>query len=194
MLNAQQLRHDPILAAEKFANHQRFPIIVVLDNIYDTFNIGSAFRVADAINAQKVVITGKNGVCPPDKQIRKSSIHICDYFPWEYHKDIENYLNNKNHILICEISKNSLPYRKVCKTTVEKWFNDFYDACKEGNESPLVYLIVGNETNGITESILNKGSLCHIPMHGIDHSMNVINALSIVGHELAYYFSGDYLI
>lgn len=189
MLNAQQLRHDPILAAEKFANHQRFPITVILDNIYDTFNIGSAFRVADAINAQKVVITGKNGVCPPDKQIRKSSIHICDHFPWEYYEDIHDYLDLQNSIgkslfVGIEKSEKSINYKLGCRT----WYYDV-----QHNRLQL-FLIIGNETYGVQKSVLSRCSeTLEISMHGIDHSMNVINALSIVGHEFAHYFSGDYL-
>lgn len=187
MLNAQQLRNDVQLATEKFANHKRFPITVVLDNVYDTFNIGSAFRVADAINAQKVVITGKNGVCPPDKQIRKSSIHICDYFPWEYHEDVLIYLEQQDpHSVFFSIEKS--PFSKNYKKECNDWFSYIFHSKLE------TFLIVGNETFGVQKEVLQKStSVLEIPMYGIDHSMNVINALSIVGHELAYYFSGDHL-
>ena len=35
------------------------PIYIILDNVMDTYNIGSIFRLADAVSAEKVILCGK---------------------------------------------------------------------------------------------------------------------------------------
>ena len=54
-LNAQQLRKSK--PSEKELNKiNRNPIYLVLDRIIDTYNVGSLFRLADAIAATKVFL------------------------------------------------------------------------------------------------------------------------------------------
>ena len=35
------------------------PIYIVLDNVMDTYNVGSIFRLADAVAAEKVILCGR---------------------------------------------------------------------------------------------------------------------------------------
>src|SRR5688572_14819423 len=51
--NAKELRKsDP--TEEEISSLPRNPIYIVVDNVLDTYNIGSIFRLADAIAATKV--------------------------------------------------------------------------------------------------------------------------------------------
>src|SRR5574338_24337 len=122
-LNALQLRHEPEIARKLFDVHKRYPIVVVLDNVYDTFNIGGAFRSADSFNAQEIILLGENIKIPPDKQIRKSSIHISDYFKWRHFYNRDEWLSlvSKNDYIMCVEKKegwNSEEYRRDCKNLV----------------------------------------------------------------------------
>lgn len=178
-LNAIDLRHNPEKTIQEFLNFKRFKINIVLDNLYDTYNIGSAFRIADGINAQKVIICGLDSAKPPEKQIRKSSMCICDYFAWESYSHIEDFLNRSNGInLVIEKTENSSNYRNYCDKLVKK-------AVEFDRE---INIIVGNETKGVNPIAFNHGKVLHIPMYGLNNSMNVINALTVIGNEVAYYY------
>ena len=68
-LNAAQLRNTKA-SSEEFKNLKKNPIYIVLDNVLDTYNIGSIFRLADAVAAQEVIITGEAEI-PPNTRIKK---------------------------------------------------------------------------------------------------------------------------
>ena len=53
-LGAKQLRVTRP-SEEELAKIKRKPIYIVLDNVMDTYNIGSIFRLADATAAREVI-------------------------------------------------------------------------------------------------------------------------------------------
>ena len=57
-LNAKQLRKSKPTKKE-LAIVKRNPIYLVLDEILDTYNVGSLFRLADAISAEKIYLCGR---------------------------------------------------------------------------------------------------------------------------------------
>ncbi len=57
------------------------PIYIVLDNVMDTYNIGSIFRLADAVSAEKVILCGATET-PPDTRIKKASINTTEWVAW----------------------------------------------------------------------------------------------------------------
>ena len=59
------------------------PITIILDNVLDTYNVGSIFRLADAVAAQKVILCGQT-LTPPNSRIKKASINTTGWVEWEY--------------------------------------------------------------------------------------------------------------
>src|SRR5260370_34391759 len=59
------------------------PIYIICDNILDTYNTGSIFRLADAVAAQKVYLCGITET-PPNTRIKKASINTTEWVEWEY--------------------------------------------------------------------------------------------------------------
>lgn len=65
-LNAKQLRsysrlavsHSPKAKSQQPKATARNDIYIVLDNVLDTYNIGSIFRLADAVAARKIYLCG----------------------------------------------------------------------------------------------------------------------------------------
>src|SRR5215469_10812662 len=81
-LDAKKLRlseHDP----ETFKKIKRNPLYIIVDNVLDTYNIGSIFRLADAVAVEKVYLCGGTET-PPHHRIKKSSINTTEWVPWEY--------------------------------------------------------------------------------------------------------------
>src|SRR3990170_105901 len=80
-LNAKQLRKsEPIPSAVN--KIKRNPIYFVLDEILDTFNVGSLFRLADAVAAEKIYLCG-NMETPPSSRIHKAAVGTETWVPWE---------------------------------------------------------------------------------------------------------------
>ena len=73
-LNAQQLRDlEEQKAVGTIKEVKRNPIYFILENIYDTYNIGGLFRLADAIAVEKIYLCGEMEI-PPNHKIKKTSI------------------------------------------------------------------------------------------------------------------------
>ncbi len=179
-LNAKELRDvDENEIIEKVKAVKRRPMYFILENIYDTYNIGGLFRLADALAIEKMYICGESEI-PPNSKIKKASIGTYKVVPWEYRKsasdaiadlnvkyqmsNIKSNLNNKIKIIAVEQAGNSIQYTQA-------------------DYSTPVALILGNETYGVTEETLKLADqIVEIPMWGINKSLNVIISAAIVSY------------
>lgn len=186
ILSAHDLRHslnDEI--KERCKDYDRNNIHIILDNIVDAFNIGSAFRIADSIFAKKVWICGENSVNPLNRQVQKSSVNTSELIEWEsvtHTEDIfDKFIGDYAYYLAVEkINDSSLDFRKQKLNQLSTLFN----RCKE-YDAPFC-IIIGSESFGIKKEILTHkvNGILEIPMYGVNNSMNVINALAIVCSHL----------
>ena len=173
-LNARQLREvSEQEAQKKSVSISRKPLFFILENIYDTYNIGGLFRLADAVASSKMYLCGQTEI-PPNSRIKKASIGTYKIVPWEYCKTVKD-----------AVEKLRLEYKKerVEVIAVEQ-------SPKSVNFQSVEYrlptaLIVGNETFGVSEETLSLAdSIVEIPMWGINKSLNVIISAGIVTYEL----------
>lgn len=172
-LNAKQLRKGTggLRRGRGQVTVKKQEIYIVLDNVLDTYNIGSIFRLADAISAKKVYLCGQTET-PPNHRIKKASINTTEWVDWEY-KDsakeavLELKLQIPNiKIVAIEQSIKSVPYDK---------FNYELPIC----------LIVGNETTGVSKEVLNMvDATLELPMFGVNISLNVMVSLGIVLYQV----------
>jgi len=179
-LNAKELRdvkEEDIV--EKLKTIKRRPMYFILENIYDTYNIGGLFRLADALAIEKIYICGESEI-PPNSKIKKASIGTYKVVPWEYKKTageaiaeaktsaVKNQQDKEQtaevKIIAVEQSPNSVPYTEV-------------------DYSWPVALILGNETYGVLpETLKLADQIVEIPMWGINKSLNVIVSAAIVSY------------
>ncbi len=193
-LNALQLRQlEEERARGVIRKIKRNPIYFILEDIYDTYNIGGLFRLADALAVEKMYLVGETET-PPNSRIKKASIGTYKVVPWEYKKTTKeaiesitynvervtyknNYKNKQDNkktfyvprytlnVVAVEQHKNSVPYNKA------------------NYQFPLA-LIFGNESFGIKEETLKLADqIVEIPMYGINKSLNVIVAAGIVSYS-----------
>src|SRR3989338_3035742 len=80
-LGAAELRTTKSSEEEK-KKIKKNPIYIILDNVMDTYNIGSIFRLADAVIAEKVILCGETET-PPHTRIKKASINTTEWVSWE---------------------------------------------------------------------------------------------------------------
>ncbi|MBF8249779.1 MAG: rRNA methyltransferase [Candidatus Levybacteria bacterium] len=165
-LGAQELRTIKSTDEEK-KKIKKNPVYIILDNVMDTYNIGSIFRLADAVAAEKVILCGETET-PPHTRIKKASINTTEWVAWSYAPtavDAIHELKNQNSkvkIIAIEQDKKSIPYDKA----------DY--------KFPIV-LVVGHESTGVSKSALQMcDQIVEIPMWGVNKSLNVVVSLSIV--------------
>lgn len=174
-LNSKQLRKvDEQSIVESRDAVARNQVYFVLENIYDTYNIGGLFRLADGLGVSKMYLCGET-TSPPNNRIHKASCGTYKVVPWKYLPHVSEALDEiratlnpseKLTVVAIEQSSSSIPYHAF--------------TCP----FPLA-VIVGNETTGITQPTL---ALCdqvlEIPMWGINMSLNVIVSAGIVSYHL----------
>jgi len=177
-LNAKELRTHRANRADRkqFEEIKRNPIYIVLDNVLDTYNVGSIFRLADAVAAQQVWLCGETQV-PPNTRIKKASINTTEWVEWQYAStaveaiaklktSLQDKQNSKLKIVAIEQNPRSIPYTQM------KW------------EFPVA-VVVGNETNGVLKEVLEMcDTIVELPMFGVNRSLNVMVSLGIVLYEM----------
>ncbi len=176
VLNADQLRKGKGLRVK--GKVKRNDIYIVLDNVLDTYNVGSIFRLADAVAAKKIYICGQSEV-PPNHRIKKASINTTEVVDWEY---CETALEAVSRV---KRKAESLPAGKagVKIIAVEQTAKSIqYD--KFEYKLP-VCLIVGHESFGVSKEVLDiSDAVVELPMFGVNKSLNVMVSLGIVLYEV----------
>ncbi|NCN58421.1 hypothetical protein COW99_03845 [Candidatus Roizmanbacteria bacterium CG22_combo_CG10-13_8_21_14_all_38_20] len=169
-LDAKVLR-DKIPTQKEVESIPRRDLFIIVDNVLDTFNTGSMFRLADAVGCRHMYLIGSTDT-PDDvkvgHKIHKASVGTHRWVAWSHHKTIKqavleiHKINPKTKIVAIEQDKKSTPYTEV------------------DLKEPLA-LIVGHETRGVgSEGLKLADQIVEIPMHGVNKSLNVLISLAIV--------------
>lgn len=171
-LNAMQLRKGSRLKAKiarKLVKKQ--DIYIILDNVLDTYNIGSVFRLADAVAVKKLFLCGGTET-PPNHRIKKASINTTEVVLWEYFETTEQAIQKL---------KRQVP--KVQIIAVEQTDKSIlYD--KFEYKLPLA-LVMGHESNGVSKEVLKLcDAVVELPMFGVNISLNVMVSLGIVLYKV----------
>ena len=149
---------------------QKFHITLICDNVTNTPNIGSLFRISDALGVEELIFCGEN--LQLGKRMKKTSRSTEKYVSHKVESDILQVvtsLKSKRYFIIAlEITDSSIS------------LDDFLL-----NTNQPIALIIGNENIGVSEDILKLADeIVHIKMFGENTSMNVVQATSITLYEL----------
>ncbi|MBI3397326.1 TrmH family RNA methyltransferase [Candidatus Woesebacteria bacterium] len=170
-LGSKELRHSTN-KPEGVSRVKRNPIYLVLDSVTDTYNIGSLFRLADAVAAEKLYVCGEVEY-PPSSRIHKAAVGTESWVSWEKKSDateIVKELKNKGvQIISVEQNIKSIDYGLL--TTDKIHF-------------PLA-IVVGNETTGVSRSVLDSSDIIvELPMFGVNKSFNVWGSAAVVCYKI----------
>ncbi len=170
----KQLRETDIkrlMRAYRRGHPPRHRIVALCQSVEYPVNVGSVFRLADALDLEEVILTGITPT-PPNAALSKASRGKESRVPWRYVETPGEVIPElkADGFLVCavEITDTAVPYM------------DF--------EYPeRVCLVVGHEDHGVTNQTL---ALCdrsvYIPMFGKGRSLNVHVSLSIVCAHLRF--------
>lgn len=161
-----QLDHDAHPSEQK-----THPICFLAHDMDSPANIGSLFRIADALGVERIFLTGRSPI-PPNSKIKKTSRSTEKYVNYKHSDDpisiVESLRKAGYRIISLEITSNSVDIK------------DF-----QIHADDKICLILGSENEGICQELLDVSDACiHIPMQGKNSSMNVANACAIATYEL----------
>lgn len=157
------------LSKEEYLEKDKFPIVVVLDNIRSMNNVGSVFRTSDCFRIEKIMLCGITAT-PPHREIRKTAIGAEETVEWEYHehtKDAISNLQNEGYkIAAIEQTENSIG------------LSQFIPEDKTA-------IVFGNEVDGVAEEVIAMcDTVIEIPQFGTKHSFNIAVSAGIVIWEM----------
>jgi len=172
--NNTQLTHE-----DHKTSNSKFALSIIASDISSPQNVGNLFRLCDALAIEKLFLCGNTAV-PPNTKINKTSRSTEKYVDFEQHDNAAELVTSlkKSGVLIIslEITSSSIPINSA----------EFVNIIKQKvNNKKSIYLILGSENYGVSESLLSLSDLtAHIPMYGNNSSMNVISAASIGCFEI----------
>ena len=151
-------------ARDKYLTNPKTPLVVMLDNVTNSHNIGAFIRLADAFAIEKVIICGELTIS--DKKLNKASRNEAKWVCVEYSdssiSSLQTLLNEGYTVYSIELCQESLDYSDIV----------YPSRC---------VLVFGNERKGVSEAVLKLSHQhIHIPMFGMGNSLNVSTAGAIV--------------
>ena len=144
---------------------------VICDNIRSRYNVGSIFRTADGVGADKIFLCGITPA-PPHRKIEKVSLGAEKTMPWEKRRQIWRIIEKlkKEGFFILALEN------KI------KCAENIFDFSKCQNKTAL---IIGNEVGGISPAIIRRcDKIVYIPMRGKKESLNVAVAFGIAAYQI----------
>ncbi|MCF2516645.1 RNA methyltransferase [Dyadobacter sp. CY351] len=155
------------LTVEEFKESEKFPFVIVLDNIRSLANIGSFFRTADAFRAQKIILCGYTQ-SPPHREITRSAIGAELSVDWEKNDSAEDAVKQLK----------AQGYEVWCVEQAEG--SVMLQNFAPNMEKPCAF-VFGNEVEGVADNVIAAADGClEIPQFGTKHSFNVSVSAGIV--------------
>ncbi len=163
--NQKYFSIDEIISSSK---KSAFPLILILDSIQDTHNLGALFRSAECAGVGGVIIT-KHGSAPVNETVIKTSAGAA------------------SHLKICPVNNLSLTIKEL-KDNGFWVIGSSIDNSRSYTDVDYripVALIVGNEEKGIRKLTGDSCDiLVRIPMKGKIQSLNVSVAAGVMLFEI----------
>jgi tRNA G18 (ribose-2'-O)-methylase SpoU len=149
---------------DEYLNKPKTPLIVVLDHVTNSYNVGSFIRLADAFAIEKIIVCGELTIS--DKKLKKASRNEAKWVTIEYSdsttSSLQSLIDDGYTVYSVELCHGSVDYSDVT-----------YPARS--------VLVLGNERKGVSEAALKLSHQhIHIPMFGMGNSLNVSTAGAIV--------------
>lgn len=157
------------LSSEEYSKVDKFPMVVVLDNIRSMNNVGSVFRTSDCFRIEKLLLCGITAT-PPHREIRKTAIGAEETVEWEYFEHTRDAIQQLKvegyKIIAIEQTENSIG---LSQFTPEK----------------KTVVVFGNEVDGVSDEVIAMcDTVVEIPQFGTKHSFNIAVSAGIVIWEL----------
>jgi tRNA G18 (ribose-2'-O)-methylase SpoU len=158
------------LSTEEFKKTEKFPYVLILDDIRSMNNIGSVFRTGDAFKVEKVYLCGITAK-PPHREIQKTALGADETVVWEHVEDV---------LLLVK----KLQSEGVIVAAVEQVENSVSLLSFIPQENQKYAFVFGNEVFGVNQSVVEQANFClEIPQFGTKHSLNISVTAGVVAWD-----------
>ncbi|MCG8331187.1 MAG: TrmH family RNA methyltransferase [Chitinophagales bacterium] len=160
-------RPDKLADTIASIHENRHPVSILADQLDDPQNIGMLFRLADAARLSHLWFYNTEESILKNRKLKRVARSTLDYVPHSFLSSDElEILSNKTNLVALEVTEQSIPITTFTPP------------------SPIV-LVIGNESHGVSDEVLVYcQQSIHIPMYGINTSMNVAMASGIGVYSL----------
>lgn len=158
-------------SVSEFKQSEKFPVVVVLDNIRSMHNVGSVFRTADAFLLQGIYLCGYTPQ-PPHRDINKTALGATETVEWKHYPltvaAVQALKEEGYKIFAIEQVESSIMLDRFSVDEIEK-----------------IAVVFGNEVSGVDQEVIKLCDGCiEIPQLGMKHSLNISVAAGIILWEL----------
>lgn len=148
---------------------RKYNLVLIAINIRSRYNVGSIFRISDAVGVQKIYLCGITPA-PPHPKINKVSLGAENAVPYEKcinaARIIKLLKKQGFNIISLELNKRA---KNIFTMTFKR----------------KTALIVGSEISGIAPNILKlSDEIAYIPMIGKKESLNVSVAFAVSSYAI----------
>lgn len=156
---------------EEYAEREKLPVVVVLDNVRSAQNVGSFFRTADAFGIEHIALAGITST-PPNREIHKTALGAELSVAWSYYPTT----------LECVAKLREEGYKIIAIEQIEG--ATMLDEFRAASDTKYA-LVFGNEVEGVDQAIADivDGAI-EIPQVGTKHSLNVSVSAGVLMWEL----------
>lgn len=149
----------------------RHALCLLAHDVQRPANVGGLFRIADALGAEKLFLTGRSST-PAHPKARKAARTTEQRVPFVQTEDplaVVAALKQAGYrIVSLEISSASIGIEQLPIAPGDR-----------------ICLVLGNESAGVCQALLDASdATVHIPMHGENSSMNVASACAIAAYVI----------
>ena len=155
------------LDVSTYKTTEKFPYVIVLDDIRSMNNIGSAFRTGDAFKCAAIHLCGITAQ-PPHREISKTALGADESVDWLYFADpadSRKALREAGYQIVCvEQVQGSVSLEKFTPIQGQKYA-----------------FVFGNEVFGVNDDWIQESDFSlEIPQFGTKHSLNVSVSMGVV--------------
>ena len=157
---------------DTFAQAEKLPLAVVLDNVRSLHNVGSVFRSSDAFRVERIVLCGITAT-PPSAEIHKTALGAEDVVEWQYFDSTMDAIaalrGDGFRIYSIEQCQGSIALQDFATVPGERYA-----------------VVLGNEVKGVQQTVVDASDgAIEIPQFGTKHSLNVSVTAGMVIWEFA---------
>ena len=157
---------------DAFAQSQKLPLVVVLDNVRSLHNVGSVFRTSDAFRVECIMLCGITAT-PPSAEIHKTALGAEDVVDWKYYEStmdaVAELLSQGYRVYSIELCQGSIALQDFATAPGERYA-----------------VVLGNEVKGVQQDVVDASDgAIEIPQFGTKHSLNVSVTAGMVIWEFA---------
>lgn len=132
------------MSVEEFKTSNKFPFIIIADNIRSMSNIGSIFRTSDAFRIEKIYLCGITP-CPPHREIQKTALGATESVAWEYVESTQT--------IVKQLKEEGWTLLSLEQTTNSVMLDEL-----KLEKNTKIAIVLGNEVDGVEQEVID---LCH---------------------------------